>query len=99
MLHVAPLAGSPWVRLRHGLIVLLAAALATPAAALPPAPLNFVDVTDTQVIQTGVEGSFNEKEVELGDIDLDGDLDVVMAVASGPFGKRRNKLYLNVHFL
>jgi hypothetical protein len=41
------------------------------------------------------ESSPNEKHVDVGDFDNDGDLDVVIAVAYSDFGIRDNKLYRN----
>ena len=66
-----------------------------------PGTLNFQDLTATHVRMTVVEdgctssGGCNEKEVEYGDFDNDGDLDVAVAVAHSDFGQRRNKLYRN----
>ncbi len=60
-----------------------------------PGTLNFANVTGERVVQTVKEVSLNEKEVEFGDFDNDGDLDVVIAVGQGDFGQRRNKLYRN----
>ena len=57
--------------------------------------LDFDNITSSNVNQTVAESSSNEKEVEFGDYDGDGDLDVVIAVGSGDFGQRRNKLYRN----
>ena len=57
--------------------------------------LNFSDITEDNVNQTVNETNNNEKEVEFGDYDNDGDMDVVMAVALSDFGQRRNKLYRN----
>ena len=57
--------------------------------------LSFENITSTNVNPTVAEGSLNEKEVEFGDYDNDGDLDVVIAVGQGDFGQRRNKLYRN----
>ncbi len=57
--------------------------------------MNFKNITSTNVQQTVNETPGNEKEVELGDIDNDGDMDVAMAVALSDFGTRRNKLYRN----
>ena len=57
--------------------------------------LNYTDVTSTNVNQTVNELTNNEKEVEFGDYDNDGDIDVLMAVALSDFGQRRNKLYRN----
>ena len=57
--------------------------------------MNFVDVTDQFVLPTVNEQNNNEKHVEFGDIDNDGDLDVAIAVALSDFTSRRNKLYRN----
>ena len=58
--------------------------------------LDLRDVTAERVQQTLAESpNGNEKEVEFGDYDNDGDLDVVMAVGDNDFGQRRNKLYRN----
>ena len=62
--------------------------------------LNFSDVTSTNIVQAGGtqgEDSENEKEVEFGDYDNDGDIDCVMAVAFSDFGQRHNKLYRNTN--
>ncbi len=60
-----------------------------------PGTMNFRDVTGAQINQTITESANNEKQVEVGDFDEDGDLDVVIAVAQSDFGARRNKLYEN----
>ena len=57
--------------------------------------LNFRDVTVTTINQTVPEIIDNEKKIEFGDYDNDGDLDVVVSVGRGDFGQRRNKLYRN----
>ena len=57
--------------------------------------LNFTNVTSSRINQTVDEGTLNEKEVEYGDIDNDGDYDVVIAVAQSDFGRRKNKIYIN----
>ncbi len=69
--------------------------LASPGQARLPGTLNFENVTSANVIQTVSEASSNEKEVEFGDFDNDGDLDVVIASAQSDFGTRKNKLYRN----
>ena len=60
-----------------------------------PGTLNFENVTGSRINQTVLETVSNEKEVDFGDFDNDGDLDVVIAVAHSDFGQRRNKLYRN----
>ncbi len=60
-----------------------------------PGTLNFQNVTSSRINQTVPEVPSNEKEVEYGDFDNDGDLDVVIANAHSDFGMRRNKLYRN----
>ena len=60
-----------------------------------PGTLNFENVTGGRIDQTVSETASNEKEVDFGDFDNDGDLDVVIAVAHSDFGQRRNKLYRN----
>ncbi len=57
--------------------------------------LNFENVTGARINQAVAEEASNEKEVDFGDFDNDGDLDVVIAVAHSDFGQRRNKLYRN----
>ncbi len=73
---------------------------ASAAACVGAAPqrggtLNYRNVTSAQVHPTVAETTNNEKEVEFGDFDNDGDLDVVIANAYSDFGTRRNKLYRN----
>ncbi|NNM27297.1 MAG: VCBS repeat-containing protein [Phycisphaerales bacterium] len=69
--------------------------MTTLAVADLPRSLSFENQTAARVNPTVAEGSSNEKEVEFGDLDLDGDPDVVMAIGSSDFGERRNKLYFN----
>ena len=70
--------------------------LASSGQARLPGTLNFENITDTNVVQTVPEaGSGQEKEVEFGDFDNDGDLDVVIGNAFSDFGTRKNKLYRN----
>ncbi|MCA9291405.1 MAG: VCBS repeat-containing protein [Phycisphaerales bacterium] len=59
-------------------------------------PLNFRNETGARV-NSFTEGNAgqNEKEVEPGDYDLDGDIDIVIANAYSDFGVRDNKLYRN----
>ncbi len=66
------------------------------SAQLEDMTLDFSDVTATNIDQNVTESNQgNEKEVEFGDYDLDGDLDAMVAVGEGDFGQRRNKLYRN----
>ena len=60
-----------------------------------PGTMNFRNVTGSRINQMITESTNNEKQVEVGDFDEDGDLDVVIAVAYSDFGARRNKLYQN----
>ncbi|MEE8460334.1 MAG: VCBS repeat-containing protein, partial [Phycisphaerales bacterium] len=77
-------------------VVLFASAAAhVSAAPQGGGTLNYRNVTSAQVHPTVGETTNNEKEVEFGDFDNDGDLDVVIAVAYSDFGTRRNKLYRN----
>lgn len=57
--------------------------------------LDFEDITATNIVQMPENNGADEKEIEFGDYDNDGDIDVVMAVAQSDFGERRNKLYRN----
>ena len=65
-------------------VVLLVVA-ATPCAFADHLPntLNFANVTSGRIVWTVSEGSSNEKEVDFGDFDNDGDLDVVVANGRG----------------
>ncbi|MFQ5424337.1 MAG: FG-GAP repeat domain-containing protein [Phycisphaerae bacterium] len=60
-----------------------------------PGTLNFRDATSIRINQTVSETSTNEKALDVGDFDNDGDLDVVVAAALSDFGERLNKLYRN----
>lgn len=68
--------------------------VATSEARLPNT-LNFTNVTGARVNQMVPETTNNEKEVDFGDFDHDGDLDVLVGVGFSDFGQRRNKLYRN----
>ena len=81
---------APRFRVAIAVVGLLGAASAAPAGTL-----NFRDVTTTQVMSTTVETANNEKAVDFGDFDQDGDLDVLIGNAYSDFGSRRNKLYRN----
>ncbi len=74
------------------LVFAVGAALSASALA---APLHYVNVTGTRVVQTVAETTDNEKSIDIGDIDNDGDLDVVVGIALSDFGARKNKLYRN----
>ena len=76
-------------------IVLVPSGVGLLAAPQQGGTLNYRNVTATGVHPTVAEQSSNEKEVEVGDFDNDGDLDVVIANAYSDFGQRRNKLYRN----
>ena len=76
-------------------IVLAPGGVGLLAAPQPGGTLNYRNVTATRVHPTIAEQSSNEKEVEVGDFDNDGDLDVMIANAFSDFGQRRNKLYRN----
>ena len=77
-------------------IAMMLAMGGTPALADQlPGTLNYANVTSGRINQTVVEQANNEKEVDFGDFDNDGDLDVVIANAQSDFGQRRNKLYRN----
>ncbi len=76
-------------------IVLAPGGMGLLAAPQTGGTLNYRDLTSVRVHPTVAEQSSNEKEVEFGDFDNDGDLDVVIANAYSDFGQRRNKLYRN----
>lgn len=57
--------------------------------------LSFENITNSNLNQTTEVSSSNEKLIEFGDYDNDGDPDVVIAIGDGAFGERRNKLYRN----
>ncbi len=77
------------------LMVLLVPATGGTALDGLPGTMNFRNLTTLRVNQTTNEQASNEKHVEVGDFDEDGDLDVVIAVAYSDFNARRNKLYRN----
>jgi hypothetical protein len=68
---------------------------ANPVSAALPGTMSYMDVSDERIISTVVEIFINEKHVEFGDYDNDGDLDAAIAVGFSDFGTRRNKLYRN----
>ncbi len=82
---------------RETLFCLATAMCAASAASADklPGTMNFKNDTATRINQTVSELSSNEKNIEVGDFDNDDDLDVVIAVAQGDFGQRKNKLYRN----
>ncbi len=79
---------STWIAAIAAVIVISA-----DASARLPGTLNFADVTATNVDQSTLDDG--EKEVDYGDFDNDGDLDVVVANGQSDFGARRNRLYRN----
>ena len=84
--------------MRQSVLLAVAAPLAVTGVLVAgglPRPLNFENQTSTRIVPRLAEDSNNEKEVEFGDVDNDGDLDIVVAVGSSDFGARRNKLYIN----
>ncbi len=88
--------------MRAKIVVALAAfsagPLAGPAGAGTGArTMSFQNETASRVVQAVPEALNNEKEVDPGDFDNDGDLDVVIAVGHGDFGQRNNKLYRNMN--
>ncbi len=58
--------------------------------------LNFVNETNARIDAYNESNNQNEKEIEFGDYDNDGDLDVLVANGYSDFGRRDNKLYENV---
>ena len=57
--------------------------------------MNFANITSTNLVQADNETDDHEKEVAIGDIDRDGDMDVVVVSARSFTQARRNALYLN----
>ena len=82
-------------RATYGVAAVVLAAAGVADAGHLPGTMNFVDQTAGRILSTVAESVNNEKEVEFGDFDNDNDLDVVIAVASGDFGQRKNKMYRN----
>lgn len=72
-----------------------AAIVGASGAALSADPMHFTNVTSTNVVQTIAETTTNEKAIDLGDFDNDGDLDVLIGIALSDFGAKVNKLYRN----
>ena len=77
------------------IIAVIAASGSVVSADTAAHTLNFQNVTSTRVNMTVDETVDNEKVLDIGDIDHDGDLDVAIGVARGAFGERKNKLYIN----
>ncbi len=65
------------------------------AALASAAPLTFVEATTSSVNTTTTQTGRLDKEYAIGDIDNDGDLDVVLAIADGIFGRKQNLVYRN----
>ena len=82
-------------RLNLIVVLLVPAAGAAVLADGLPGTMNFRDVTVSNINQDNEASIPNEKHVEFGDFDEDGDLDVVVAAAFSDFGARKNKLYEN----
>lgn len=57
--------------------------------------LDFENITATNIVQMPENTGLDEKEIDFGDYDNDGDIDVVIAVGQSDFNERRNKLYRN----
>lgn len=86
--------------MKHQLRLAAVTLIATSAAAYggdnPYAnTLNFVNETGERVTSYAEANNTNEKEIEFGDYDNDGDLDVLVANGYSDFGRRDNKLYEN----
>ncbi|MEM7316329.1 MAG: VCBS repeat-containing protein, partial [Planctomycetota bacterium] len=67
----------------------------TGTSALMSQTLNYQNVTAKKVVARVSEENNNEKQLDVGDFDNDGDLDAVMAISLDAFGQRRNKLWRN----
>lgn len=65
------------------------------AATAGAAPLSFTDITASAVHTTTMQSGQLDKEHTVGDFDNDGDLDVILGIADGIFGSKRNMVYRN----
>jgi hypothetical protein len=85
------------VQYKYTPVVLLAAWFVSSAGIAEgrlPGMLYFVDASDAMRPAVN-ETEDNEKEIDVGDYDGDGDLDVAIVAGFSDFGARRNKLYQN----
>ncbi len=82
-------------RATYGVAAVVLAAAGVADADHLPGTMNFTNQTAGRIAWTVAESTSNEKEVEFGDFDNDNDLFFLIAVASGDFFLRKNKMYRN----